>query len=115
MGGRLDILTCMKRIYLLCGLLAALVYGSGRAVESHNSLTGFETEGGKPELVLQTGHSAFVQAVVVGPDNKWVASGSFDNTIKIWDITSGQELRSLTGTGPIKTLASSPDGKTLVS
>jgi len=27
----------------------------------------------------------------------YIASGSHDKTIKIWDITSGKEFRSLTG------------------
>lgn len=69
-----------------------------------------------PELILQTGHSQKVEAIVFSPDNRWVASGSFDNTIKIWELESGRELRSLTGhSGAIKSLACSPDGKLLAS
>src|SRR5688572_8016982 len=69
-----------------------------------------------PELVLQTGHSKVVQAVVFSPDKKFLASGSFDSTIKIWDVESGRELRSLSGhLGAIKALVWSPDGKWLAS
>lgn len=69
-----------------------------------------------PELILQTGHSKVVQAVVFSPDKRYVASGSFDSTIKIWDIESGRELRSLTGhLGAVKAMAWSPDGKWLAS
>lgn len=70
----------------------------------------------KPELVMQTGHSKAIGAVVFSPDNKWIASGGFDDTIKIWEAERGRELRSLTGhNGPIKSLAWSSDGRWLVS
>lgn len=69
-----------------------------------------------PELVMQTGHIKAVETIVVSPDNRWVATGSFDNTIKIWDIESGRELRSLSGHNlGVKSLAVSADGKLLVS
>jgi WD40 repeat protein len=69
-----------------------------------------------PELILQTGHSKLVESVVVSPDNKWAATGSFDSSIKIWDLENGRELRSLAGhVGAVKALALSPDGKWLAS
>ena len=69
-----------------------------------------------PELVLQTGHNKVVTAVVFSPDGRWVASGSFDDTIKIWDFETGRELRSFIGhSGAVKALACSTDGKWLAS
>lgn len=74
------------------------------------------TETLKPELILQTGHSKSVQAVIVSPDNRWVASGSFDNTVKIWEVETGRELRALNGHhGTVRALACSPDGRRLAS
>src|SRR5437588_2103133 len=70
----------------------------------------------KPELVVQTGHSNDVRAVAFSPDGKTLASGSFDMTIKLWDVTSGTQLRTLTGhSGTVDSVAFSPDGKTLAS
>ncbi|MDT5122019.1 MAG: hypothetical protein QOC96_1501 [Acidobacteriota bacterium] len=70
----------------------------------------------KPELVVQTGHSGRVTSVAFSPDGKTLASGSTDNTIKLWNIESGKELRTLVGhsnwVGPV---AFSRDGKTLAS
>ncbi len=74
------------------------------------------TDQTKPELVLQTGHSKQVEAVIFSPENGWAASGSFDNTIKIWEVESGRELRSLSGhSNAVKALACSTDGKWLAS
>jgi WD40 repeat protein len=70
----------------------------------------------KPELVLQTGHTRSANAVAFSPDNRWLASGGKDNVIKIWDLATGNVLRTLYGhTSNVNALVISPDGKLLVS
>ena len=72
--------------------------------------------GDKPELILQTGHTKSANAVAFGVDNRWLASGGKDNLIKLWDLATGNVLRTLYGhTANINTLAVSPDGKLLAS
>src|SRR5262249_18493602 len=69
-----------------------------------------------PELVLQTGHSSRVNCAVFGPNHKWLASGGADNTIRIWDVDSGLELRALRGhRNFINSLAVSRNGELLAS
>ncbi|MBN2088203.1 hypothetical protein JW964_01245 [candidate division KSB1 bacterium] len=36
------------------------------------------------ELVVQQGHSSDVTAVGFSPDGELIASGSLDNTVKLW-------------------------------
>lgn len=46
--------------------------------------------------VVPGGHLDTVWSVDVSPDDRWTATGSFDQTVKIWDNASG-ELVSTTG------------------
>lgn len=70
----------------------------------------------KPELVVQTGHSNFVDTVAFSPDGTLVASGSLDHSIMLWDTASGQEIRALSGHSKgVKSVVFSPDGKLLAS
>jgi len=57
------------------------------------------------------GHSGWVDSLAVLPDNK-LASGSSDETIKIWDLISGQCINTLKGhSGSVNSLAVLPDNK----
>jgi WD40 repeat protein len=62
------------------------------------------------------GHTAPVWSVAFSPDGRRLASGSWDNTIKLWDVETGQEVRTLRGhTGGVWSMAFSPDGRLLAS
>jgi WD40 repeat protein len=67
-------------------------------------------------LVVQTGHSDTISSVTFSPDGRVLASGSWDNSIKLWDAATGTELRTLKGyTVPVRSVAFSPDGRTLAT
>ena len=48
-------------------------------------------------LMVQAGHSNEVDSVAFSPDGKTLASGSWDNTIKLWNVETGELVRTLTG------------------
>eukprot|EP00961_Rhodomonas_salina_P243268 3287217-Rhodomonas_salina.1 len=62
------------------------------------------------------GHTSSVTSVSFAPDGKTLASGSWDNTVKLWDAASGSQMSSLEGhTGYVRSVAFAPDGKTVAS
>ena len=62
------------------------------------------------------GHTAEVSSVRFSPDGKRIVSGSFDNTVKVWDAASGQETLTLKGhIGRVDSVSFSPDGTRIVS
>ena len=68
------------------------------------------------ELLTLKGHSGRVHSIAFSPDGKCLASGSQDQTIKLWDTATGTELLTLKGhSSGVVSVAFSPDGKLLAS
>ena len=51
----------------------------------------------KPDLTLRVGHTQSVQALAFSPDGKWLASGGYDKSIIVWNLSSGREEFHLGG------------------
>jgi WD40 repeat protein len=61
-------------------------------------------------------HRDHVKCLVFTPDGRTLISGSEDKTVRIWDASTGREIRRLEGyKGRVEAVALSPDGKTLAS
>ncbi|MBD2728425.1 serine/threonine protein kinase [Nostoc sp. FACHB-892] len=62
------------------------------------------------------GHSSDVNSVAFSPDGTTLGSASDDKTIKLWNLASREEIRTLEGHSDwIWTVGFTPDSKTLVS
>jgi len=88
-----------KVLILFCGLFAAVVAYAQEVV-----------------VFPQMGHTKMVYSVAISKDGKQVLSGSDDLTMKLWDVTSGRELRTFSGHKmAVSSVAFSPDGRQVLS
>jgi len=70
---------------------------------------------GKPHKRL-TGHSHFVQDVAISVDGQFALSGSWDSTLRLWDLNSGLTTRRFVGhSRDVLSVAFSADNRQIVS
>ena len=75
------------------------------------------------EVDLLTGQTAIYSSLTYSPSamayspvESILASGGWDRTIRLWDTTTGEDIKTLTGhRSGIRSLAFSPDGKIIAS
>jgi RNA polymerase sigma factor (sigma-70 family) len=76
---------------------------------SNKSLRLWDISGGKERGILN--HPSPIDGFAFSPDDTLLASSCRDGLIRLWDVSTGRELRN--GRGEGGSLAFSPDGKTL--
>jgi WD40 repeat protein/class 3 adenylate cyclase len=89
--------------------------GEARREINQAALTGYF---GRPlwQSPVYRQHEGAVYSVAWSPDGKTLASGSHDQTVKLWEVATGKLLTSLQGhSEAVRSVAWSPDGKTLAS
>ncbi|MDP8964968.1 MAG: serine/threonine-protein kinase [Cyanobacteriota bacterium] len=89
----------------------------GKNISLTNTLNSLFTGGQNISLTnTLTGHSKQVYSVVISPDGQTLVSGSVDNTIKLWNLSTGKLLHTLSGhSGKVKSVAITNDGQKIAS
>jgi WD40 repeat protein len=67
------------------------------------------------QLRTLRGHSSAVQELAAFADGRFLASGASDGVVKLWDLGSFGEARTIIGQRAIEAVAASPDGKRLAT
>ncbi|HYT87381.1 MAG TPA: protein kinase, partial [Gemmataceae bacterium] len=88
--------------------------GRGRlaAVGADRSVRVWNLETRKEVWVKKEAHRYAVTSVAFSPDGEWLATGSEDQTAKLWQAATGAAVRTFQGhTDAVTCVAFSPDGK----
>ncbi|MFC9928778.1 trypsin-like peptidase domain-containing protein [Streptomyces sp. NPDC127190] len=105
--------TLMRANPELASLLAVEAYKTSPTPVSQAVL---ETAADLPHYRRLAGHTQPVTSVAFSRNGRILATGSYDHTVRLWDITTGRHLRTLTGhTAKVEAVAFSPDGHTLAT
>ncbi|KAJ7291710.1 WD40-repeat-containing domain protein [Mycena rebaudengoi] len=90
---------------------------SASPFDSHTGATLFSAGLRDSAVVIRPDVTSWVASVAFSPDGKLIAAGLYDNTVRVWDSESGQEV-----VGPLEShtywvssVMFSPDGKRIVS
>ncbi|MHC4878018.1 MAG: WD40 domain-containing protein [Planctomycetota bacterium] len=76
---------------------------------------GEQPEGEKPVRELKGHGGAVTSLAQVGGNADQIISGSADSTLRVWQLSNGQNVRSMNHGGPIVDVASRPDGQAFAS
>ena len=96
--------------------VASTPSGSYWAVSSINGAVHVRRNGGQTAHLSIAAHKRAVMTLTFSPDENTLATGSWDCTVKLWDMRSGALIATLEGhTDYVQSIAFSPDGKQLAT
>ena len=109
-----------KVIFLLSGILAVfclLACASGASGIKAGGLSVEEADDVTPdfEVFPQLGHVSKICRIAYSPNGLNIVTADDKDTVKIWDVESGREVRTLSGHQKIYQIMYSPDGRHILA
>ena len=105
-----------KKWLILGAVALAVALGGYRSWEIYHKNPPINPIENISPVKIFTGHSSFINCLVFSPDGETLISGSADKKIKIWNLYTGKEIRTIKDHNSfINYLAIAPDGQTLFS
>ncbi len=113
-----DLLKSWEKDYSISACLSpdgkTIAFASAYPIWDPASITLYDTITGDVKHTLK-GHIAGVNVLCLSPDSRFIASGSTDVTVRLWDVTHGSLLFTLPHLSSVRSLCYSPDGQTIAS
>jgi len=99
--------TCSKLLPRAAALVVPLLlFAEGASAENRPEI----------EIVPSIRHSRMITSVTLSPDGTYALSSGWDNTLRLWEVSTARLLRTSYGhTGPVWSVAFSPDGASVLS
>jgi WD40 repeat protein/serine/threonine protein kinase len=100
------------------------VWATAISTDSRLALTGeddgtailWDLDHARMRYRIQTNHEGISSAAFRRHNKEFITAGGNDDTIKVWDVATGNHLRTLTGhAAPLSEARPTPDGKYLIS
>ncbi|PAY17592.1 hypothetical protein CKO51_20405 [Rhodopirellula sp. SM50] len=105
----------LKKFPDRCLAVAASPHGPWLAAAVQNEIYLLRLDHASPPRRLR-GHLNTADCLAFSPDGKWLASGSDDRTVRLWEVESGSERHVFHAhRSKVESIAFSPDGRTIVS
>ncbi len=84
------------------------------AAQNQKSVWLCDMEAG-PRVYVLSGHTDEVTSVAISPDGSYAVSGSRDKTMRLWEVSTGKEVRVFQRPSMVMSVAFSPDGTRILS